>query len=106
MWYFVITHGICCSFPSVWVHGWHEVNPCAVDQLPDVLVAGQVLGAQVVRQVEQQLTTQNLIPMHVGYVFHLRLTCSNQQRLQISYFSYSFYVSPPNYQFHVFLDGR
>lgn len=68
------TYSVCGSLPSVRVHAGHEVDPGGVDESSDVLVARQVLGAEVVRQMEQQLTTKHLVAMHVGNVLHLRLT--------------------------------
>jgi hypothetical protein len=47
------------------------MDPRIVDELLDVIIGG-ILSAEVVCKVQQQLTTQNLIPMHVGDVLELR----------------------------------
>ena len=48
--------------PSVRVHAGEEVDPGGVDEVLDLGVPGQVARAQVVGQVQQQLTTQHLQP--------------------------------------------
>ena len=49
------------NLPSVRVHAGQDVDPGGVDQGGHLLVPGQVRGADVVSQVQQQLATQNLI---------------------------------------------
>lgn len=51
---------------AVGVHGGQEVDARGVDQGLHALVAQRVLGAQVLRQVEEQLAAQHLIAVHVG----------------------------------------
>ena len=69
------THRIGADLPSVGVHAGHEVDPGAVDQAPDVLVAGDVAVAEVLGQVQQQLAAQHLVAVHVGDVLDLGLHC-------------------------------
>lgn len=73
--YFLQTHSVGADLPAVGVHAGHEVDPGAVDQVPDVLVAADVAVAEVLRQVEQQLAAQDLVAVHVGDVLDLRLHC-------------------------------
>ena len=47
--------------------------PGGVNQSLDLLVPGQVGGADVMSQVEEQLPAQHLVTVHVGDIFHLRL---------------------------------
>lgn len=63
---------------AVWVHGGHEVDAGAVDEVDDGLVALLVLIAQVLSQVDEQLPAHGLVAVHVGDVFKLRLTCREQ----------------------------
>lgn len=58
---------------AVWVHGGQDVDTRGVDEHLDALVPQQVLGAQVLRQVDEKLPPQNLITMHVTHVLHLWL---------------------------------
>ena len=54
------THRVGGNLPAVGVHGGEEVDPGVVHQLDGVLVPGQVGVAQVVGQVEQELTAEYL----------------------------------------------
>ena len=58
------------------VHGGQDVDAAGVDEGPDALVPQQVLWAQVLRQVDQQLAAQDFISVHVADVFHLGLDCT------------------------------
>ena len=49
------------------------MDPGGVDQLLDLLVAGQVGRADVMSEVEEELPAQHLVTVHVGDVLHLRL---------------------------------
>lgn len=59
---------------AVWVHGGHEVNAGAVDEVDDGLVALLVLVAKVLSQVDEQLPAHGLVAVHVGDVLKLGLT--------------------------------
>lgn len=50
-----------------------------VDEIDDGLVALLVLVAQVLSQVDEQLSAHRLVAMHVGDVFKLRLTCKKPE---------------------------
>lgn len=65
---------------AVWVHGGHEVDARVVDEVDDGLVALLVLVAQVLSQVDEQLSAHGLVAVHVGDVLKLRLTCRREQR--------------------------
>ena len=67
------THNVGSLLPAVWVHAGEEMYPGGVDQLLDLLVPGQVGGADVMSEVEEQLPAQHLVTVHVGDVLHLRL---------------------------------
>lgn len=58
---------------AVWVHGGQQVDACVVDKVLDALISQQVLRAQVLSQVDEQLPAQNFIPMHVPDQLNLRL---------------------------------
>ena len=65
---------------AVWVHGGHEVDAGVVDEVDDGLVALLVLVAQVLGQVDEQLSAHGLVTVHVGDVLKLRLTCRGQKK--------------------------
>ena len=44
-----------------------------MDQPLDLLVPGQVGGAEVMSEVEEELPAEHLVAVHVGDVLHLRL---------------------------------
>lgn len=50
-----------------------------VDEVNDGLVALLVLVAQVLSQVDEQLSAHGLVAVHVGDVLELRLTCREQK---------------------------
>lgn len=50
-----------------------------VDEIDDGLVALLVLVAQVLSQVDEQLSAHGLVAVHVGDVLKLRLTCREQK---------------------------
>ena len=74
------THIVGGDPPAVRVHAGHQMDPGVVDQLPDLLVVVGVLVAKVVGQVKEQLSTKNLISVHVGDVLELGLHCKEQKR--------------------------
>lgn len=53
---------------AVWVHGGHEVDAGAVDEVDDRLVALLVLVAEVLSQVDEQLSAHGLVAVHVANV--------------------------------------
>lgn len=59
---------------AVWVHGGHEVDAGAVDEVDDRLVALLVLVAEVLSQVDEQLSAHSLVAVHVANVLELGLT--------------------------------
>lgn len=54
-----------------------------VHEVDDGLVALLVLVAQVLSQVDEQLSAHSLVAVHVGDVLKLRLTCGEQTRAVI-----------------------
>jgi hypothetical protein len=52
------------------------VDARQIDELLDVAIARQEVLTQVVGQVQQQLSTQHLVPMHVGDVFEFGVICN------------------------------
>lgn len=50
-----------------------------VDEIDDGLVALLVLVAEVLSQVDEQLSAHCLVAVHVGDVLKLRLTCRGQK---------------------------
>lgn len=50
-----------------------------VHKVDDGLVALLVLVAQVLGQVDEQLSAHGLVAVHVGDVFKLRLTCREEK---------------------------
>lgn len=69
---------------AVWVHGGQQVDACVVDEALDALVAQQILGTQVLSQVDEQLTAQYLVPMHVPNQLNLRLHYRIKQIMRTS----------------------
>ena len=67
------TYTVCGDPPTVGIHAGHEVDPGAVHEGLDLLVAGEVLDAEVLGQVEEELPAQDLVAVHVGNELHLRL---------------------------------
>lgn len=65
---------------TIWVHGRHEMDAGAVDEVDDGFIALLVLVAKVLSQVDDQLSAHCLIAMHVSYVFKLRLTCRDRKK--------------------------
>ena len=51
-----------------------------VDEVDDGLVALLVLVAQVLSQVDEQLSAHRLVAVHVADVLKLGLTCRREQR--------------------------
>lgn len=51
------------------------MDPGVVDELDDAVVALLVLIAEVLGQVDDQLSAHGLVAVHVGDVFKLRLAC-------------------------------
>lgn len=60
---------------SIWIHGGHQVDASVVDEVDDSLVALLVLVAQVLSQVDDQLSAHGLVSVHIADVLELRLTC-------------------------------
>ena len=65
------THVFGRDFPAVWVRAGHEHDPGGVDEPLDVLVPGQILVAEMVGQMEEQLPAKDFVAVHVRDVFHL-----------------------------------
>lgn len=51
-----------------------------MDEVDDSLVALLVLIAEVLGQVDDQLSADSLVTMHVGDVFKLRLACRETKK--------------------------
>lgn len=64
---------------SIGVHGGQQVDAGLCDQPHHSLVAPLVLLAHVLHEVEQQLATQHLVPVHPGNVAELWLSCTGDQ---------------------------
>lgn len=56
----------CGDLIAVRVHGGQDMDACGVDDGLNPLIAQQVLGAHVLSQIYQQLSSQHLIAMHVS----------------------------------------
>ena len=70
------THVVVCGdSPSVRIHAWDEMDPGGIYQCLDFVVPVGVFLAQEISQMQEQLSTRNLVSVHVGDVFHLRLHC-------------------------------
>lgn len=61
---------------SIRVHRRKDVDAGGVDKSLDALVPLQILCAQVLSQVDEQLAAQDFISMHVANVLHLWLNCT------------------------------
>lgn len=64
------------NFIAIGVHRGHDVNASAVDQLGDLRVCS-VVEAQVLDEVEQELSTHNFVAVHVADVLELWLPCQD-----------------------------
>lgn len=64
------------TFVAVRVHGGHDVNSSAADQLGDLRVCS-VVATKVLDEVEQELSTHDLVAVHVADVLELRLACQD-----------------------------
>lgn len=60
------------------------MDACVVDEVGDPLVAPAVLLTQELGELQQQLTAQHLIPMHVPNILELRLHWREQESDTIS----------------------
>lgn len=65
---------------AIRVHGGHEVDAGVVDEVDDGLIAFLVLVAEVLSQVDKQLSADSLVAVHVGDVLKLRLACSGGKK--------------------------
>lgn len=50
------------------------------DQSDDTLVSLLVLTADVLHEVEDQLSSKNLVPVHPRHISKLRLTCQEREK--------------------------
>lgn len=64
---------------AIWVHGRHDVDPRALDQVSHFRIRAEVL-AEVLDEVQEQLSPHNFIPMHVTNILELWLTCKHTAR--------------------------
>lgn len=78
-WYLLGSH-----FVPVGVHGGHDVDARVVDEARDPLVAPAVLLTQELRELQQQLTAQHLVPMHVPNILELWFHWREQESDAIS----------------------
>lgn len=78
-WYLLGSH-----FVPVGVHGGHDVDARVLDEARDPLVAPPVLLAQELRELQQKLTAQHLISMHVPNILELWLHWREQESDAIS----------------------
>lgn len=82
----------CGLLEAIWVHGGHEVDAGVVDEVNDGLVALLVLVAEVLSQVDQQLSAHRLVAVHVGDVLKLWFACRGTIRHDTSVVSASHIV--------------
>lgn len=68
-----LTYGGRGCFPTIRIHAGHYVDASRVDQGDNGLIAGQVLLAQIIGKLQEQLSAQYLIAVHVGNVLELGL---------------------------------
>lgn len=59
------------------------MDACVVNEIDDGLVALLVLVAQVLSQVDEQLSAHCLVAVHVGDVLKLRLTCRDRETFAV-----------------------
>lgn len=50
---------------AIRIHGGQNMDACGVDEPLNSLIAQQILRAQILSQVYQQLPAKNLVSMHV-----------------------------------------
>lgn len=73
--HFYFPHLLISFFVSIRVHGGQEVDSSLSHQPNDALVALLVFSAQVLHEVEDELSAKSLVPVHPGHVAKLRLPC-------------------------------
>lgn len=78
-WYLLGSH-----FVPVRVHGGHDVDACVVDEACDPLVAPAIFLTQELGELQQQLTAQHLVPVHVPNILELWLHWREQESDAIS----------------------
>ena len=64
---------------SVGVHGGQQVDAGVLDQADDALVASFVLLTHELHEVEDELSAQNLVPVHPCNVTKLWFSCRGRQ---------------------------
>lgn len=67
---------------AIGVHGRHDMNPRALHQPDNALVPVPELLAQELRQLQQQLTAQHLVAMHVPHILDFRFHCKCKKNTQ------------------------
>lgn len=75
---FNFTHFLISYFISIRVHGGQEVDSRLSHQPNDALVALLVFSAQVLHEVEDELSAEGLVPVHPRHVPKLRLPCQEE----------------------------
>lgn len=58
---------------AIWVHGGQDVDACVMDQPHDPLVSGPVLLTQKLGELNEQLTAEHFVAVHVAHVLELWL---------------------------------
>lgn len=58
---------------AIWVHGGQDVDARVMDQPHDPLVSGPVLLTQKLGELNEQLTAEHFVAVHVAHVLELWL---------------------------------
>lgn len=73
------THLLVSGFIAIRVHGRQEVDSCLSHQPNDTPVALFVFFAQVLHEVEDELSTKDLVAVHSCHVAKLWLSCQRER---------------------------
>ncbi len=76
--HFNFTHFLISSFISIRVHGGQEVDSRLSHQSNDALVALLIFSAQILHEVEYELSTEGLVPVHPRHIAKLWLACQEE----------------------------
>lgn len=58
---------------AIGVHGGQDVDACVVDQPHDPMVSSSILLTEKLGELNEQLTAEHLVAVHVAHVLELRL---------------------------------
>lgn len=67
------SYRFCCQWVTIRIHGRHQVYPGRINQFAHFGVTQPPFLTKVISELEKQFPSQHFIPVHVAYVFELRM---------------------------------